>query len=495
MVQISISLDRTQSENLQVQLYLQVQQLITVGELVSGDPLPPTRVLAEDLGVSRNTVTYAFDRLNNEGYLETRGTAGTFVAQNLPRDLLSQRSLQADTSPVPVRKSPLSPITFRGRVPDLHSDPSLGLDIDMWPRRPWRHAFPASAWRRLLTECLKDQPTRIVDYSDPAGLPELRSAIARYLGPSQGILASADQILITGGAQEGLNILARLFVTPEVSIAIENPCSQRTALAFESYGAQMLPINVRANGYDLDKLAGSEFSLFHASPAHQFPTGITMSVEQRLRLLEIVQEKSAYIVEDNYDSVFRYDGPPIRSLWSEDRLGCVISLGSFSVSLGAGLRLGYLVLPEELVDAAITAKALLSGGAPWLEQAALAQFITSGGYARHLRKTRSLYLSRRNNLVNAMKTAFDHVSLLGTSGGTHVFWELPDHFPDAYALRAAAAERRVGIYTVDTGGAAVLGPNDILGRGIVMGYSAISEKQIWEATSRIFSAVREFDRR
>lgn len=491
MAQLSISLDRKQPASLQLQIYQQVQQLITTGELISGDPLPPTRVLADELGVARNTVTYAFERLSNEGYVETRGTAGTFVAQNLPRNLLSQQSRTGASSSGPVRTGPLAPIVFQGTAPQLSAGPEVEYDIDMWPRRPWRHAFPASAWRRALNDCLKAEPSRIVDYNDPAGLSELRSAIARYLAPTQGIVACADQILITSGAQEGLSILARMFIAPQTPVAVENPCLQTVALTWDSAGAQMMPINVGPGGYDLGTLADANFNLFYVSPAHQFPTGLTMSVEQRLMLLEIVQGKNAYIVEDGHDSVFRFDGPPIRSLWSEDRVGCVISLGSFAVSMGAGLRLGYLVLPKELVATARTVKALLSGGVPWLEQAAMAQFMSSGGYARHLRKARSLYLSRRNNLVNAMKTAFDQVSLHGTSGGTHVLWELPEGFPDAFALRDAAAKRGVGIYTVNSANAALLGENEILARCVVLGYSSVSEKQIWEATSRIYAAVNE----
>ncbi|MBT5241636.1 MAG: PLP-dependent aminotransferase family protein [Rhodospirillaceae bacterium] len=489
-MELLIELDRKISETLQVQIYEQIRQLILSRVLDRGFSLPSSRMLADDLHVSRNTVLNAYERLTNEGYLETRGTAGTFVTPNLPESLLKTTSGNGRSSLPPIRKGALAPLKFRGRIADFPDMSGPPPQIDMQTRSQWRHLFPAKEWGRLMQRRLASEATQVATHRDPAGHVELRQALAAHLAPARGIVASEHQILITNGTQESLNIMARLFVDRDTTVAVENPCYGPAAFAFESYGAKLLPVNVEEDGLDLDNLAKLKFDLIYTTPAHQFPTGVTMTVEQRQRLLELAWNSNAYIIEDDYDGDFRYDGPPLRSLRATDTNGCVIYLGSFSQTLGAGVRIGFMVLPFELIEPAIAVKSLLNKGNSWANQVVLADMIESGSYMRHLRRTRSIYLGNRNNLIRALKTAFDDVQLYGEDGGAHLMWKLPPHFPNASALREKSLQAGVGIYTTNTGDAHDFGGNGFFDRGVMLGYSSLSEKQVWESVSRIFSCVR-----
>jgi GntR family transcriptional regulator/MocR family aminotransferase len=475
---------------MQNQIYWQIRKLILGGYLRPGQSVPATRLLSEQLGVSRNTVSIAYERLIHEGYLQTRKASRTFVSSSLPERLL----LLETTAPAAQRIEKLRPVTpvvvFRGRAQTVVNRSRRKVPIDFWVGRPNAATFPSKTWRRLILKNLSNREGNLTEYGEPAGLPALCTAIANHLASARGIKAKPEQIIIVSGIQEALNIVARLFIEKGTQVAMENPCYQGAAFAFESYGADLLPVQVDENGIRIRDLINHRASLLYVTPSHQYPTGCTLSLDRRIRLLEWAWNNGSYIIEDDYDSDFRYDGPPLTALAGLDQRGCVIYMGTFSKSIGAGLRVGYVVLPPELYEPAIAVKTLLNNGHAWLDQAVLADFIASESYIRHLRQIRRIYMGARNCLVDALTGAFGRVNLSGLDGGMHVMWHLPDHFPPAMNLKEIAQDKGVGIYTLAGGGAGYdFGGGPYTNRCVMLGYSSLREDEIKEGINRIAEAV------
>ena len=482
--QLPIQIDRRTRTTLQDQLFNEIRQLILSSRLRPCSALPATRELCGQLGVSRNTVLLAYERLIAEGYLETRPAIGTFVTTHLPEDsLLLQAGRVALKDGTAVRKR--CPLVFRGRPHGVYNGGREQLPIDFKVGRPAPDSFPVKRWSQMTAEQLRLASENLTEYTDPAGLHRLRKAIADHLGPARGITVSAEQVLVVAGCQEALNIIARLFVHERTRVAIECPAYQGAAYLFESYGAELLPVPVDTEGLQTSRLPGGEVSLAYLTPSHQYPLGHTLSLKRRLELIDWAGRSGAYLVEDDYDSDFRHHGSPLTALKGLDHCGCVIYLGTFSKSIGAALRLGYMVLPEELVEPARTVKTLLNNGQPWLDQAVLAAFIASGGFANHLRRIRRTYLHRRDCLVEQLHKHFGEVHLSGLEGGMHLTWRIPDDFPDAPRLERMAREEGVGIYSLPTGAAYCKDTDELVKRTIMLGYSSLGEVSIKEGIARI----------
>lgn len=488
-MQLPISVDPASKTPLQAQLIAAIRELILTGRLAPGMQMPATRDLGAQLTVSRNTVVYAYEQLIAEGYLETRKPVGTFVSQSIPEDSLSLRNCDVASMDAPARRPTTRPSARRFRAPLLYERPRERVELDFRIGRPAASSFPLKTWRRLINLHLANAEQRMTRYGNPAGLYELRRAIAEYLRPARGIDATPEQVVIVGGCEEGLNIIARILAPAGTTVCVENPCYQGVAFVFESYGAKMMPIPVDGEGLVVSRLPEISTGLVCVTPSHQFPLGVTMSLNRRLRLLEWAYRSGAYIVEDDYDSDFRYDGSPLMALAGLDRNGCVIYIGTFSKSIGAGLRVGYLVVPPELAGAARETKALLDNGNPWLDQAVIADFLSSGAFANHLRKIRKSYLKRRDSLMTALHVHFGEVELLGTEGGMHLTWMLPKHFPTAREIQYAALDLGVGVYTVDDGPAFDFELYPQRERALFFGYPCLDEKQILEGVRRIASAI------
>lgn len=486
-MEIPVLVDPESRQSLQSQIYEQVRKLILGGRLKPGTPLPASRALAGQLDVSRNTVMMAYERLSAEGYLQTRETIGTYVSFELPEDCLTAKRLasaaEAPTQDFPARRQ----IAFEGRPQVVVNQRSLAYDF--WLGRLDPHSFPIKAWRRLINRTLVTAGTRLTEYRDPAGLIELRKAIADHIGPARGINVDPDQIIIVAGCQEALNLTARLLLREGMSVAIENPAYQGAAYLYGSYRARLKPVCVDENGLCVEALPEEGAALLYVTPSHQYPMGFTLSLERRLRLLDWAWRTGTYIVEDDYDSDFRYRGSPIAALMGLDSHGCVIYLGTFSKSLGAGLRIGYLVVPKHLAGPACTAKALLDNGHPWLEQAVLAQFLAGGGYDNHLRWIRQSYAERRDCLTDCLKRHFGEVVISGSESGMHIAWHLAEDLPRAAELQAMAEEQGVGIYTLQSGAACDFGGCPYSERSIMLGFSSLNERQIRSGVERIAAAV------
>lgn len=489
-MEIPIEIDHGSRQSLQSQIFGRLRDCILSGTLKAGAPVPASRALAEQLGVSRNTVVLAYDRLIAEGYLETREAIGTYVARDVPETCLAAvRAVVARPPAAADAASDQHTLPFVGRAQAVVSAHRLAFDF--WLGRPDARSFPIKAWRRLTNKALACAGARLTEYRDPGGLPELRQAIADHLGAARGVDVAADQVIITAGSQEGLNVVARLLVKEGTPVATENPCYQGAAFLFESYYAKMVPVPVDEAGLDVERLPKRGVACVYVTPSHQYPLGFTLSLERRLKLIDWARRCGAYIIEDDYDSDFRYRGSPLTALMGLDQHGCVIYLGTFSKSIGAGLRLGYLVVPAALAGAARAAKALLDNGHPWLDQAVLAEFVRSGAYANHLRRIRRLYRERRDGLVEALQRCFGPVRLSGLDSGMHLAWHLPRHYPPASELQDLALRQGVGVYSLNSGAAHDYGGCAYSRSTVVLGFSSLDEHQIRAGIQRIADALTD----
>jgi GntR family transcriptional regulator/MocR family aminotransferase len=348
--------------------------------------------------------------------------------------------------------------------------------------------FPVAEWHRLIVNRIARAGPALVRYGDPGGLKELRKAIADHLRLTRGIRCEADQVVIVGGCQEGLNLVARLLVHPGTKSVVENPCYEGAALVLASHGSELVAARVDDEGLCVDGLP-AQAALAYVTPSHQFPMGPTLSFPRRLALLDWAAKTGAYIVEDDYDSDFRYEQSPLLALYALDRVGATIYLGTFSKSIGAGLRLGYVVFPAPLAEAAIGAKALLDNGHPWLEQAAVAEFLSSGGFERHLHRTRRRYLARRDCLLQELRRHFGQCEVDGIEGGMHAVWHLPEGVASAESLRRRLAEGGVGVYSLAAAPVHMLEPVPSSDSVLLLGYPCLSEERIRDAVERIARAT------
>ncbi|TVO70741.1 MocR-like pyridoxine biosynthesis transcription factor PdxR [Sedimenticola selenatireducens] len=489
--QLPLTINKDDQSTLQNQLFNEIRRLILNGGLKPGIAMPATRELATQLNVSRNTTLLAYERLIAEGYLETKPAVGTFVTSHIP-----EASLLLDACPEQHKKQDISQQSrclprFSGTPHTVYKPKSEEIDIDFKVGRPDPRSFPVSRWRQLTIRQLQLAHDNLTEYNDPSGIFRLRKAIVDHLGPARGISVSPEQVLIVAGCQEALNIIARLFITEETEVVIECPAYQGAANVFESYGAKLNPIAVDIEGLTTAHLPKGEIKLAYLTPSHQYPLGYTLSLKRRLELLEWANQTGAYLIEDDYDSDFRHHGSPLTALKGLDHNDSVIYLGTFSKSIGASLRMGYMVLPEALIEPARTVKTLLNNGQPWLEQAVVAEFIRSGGFANHLRRIRHTYLNRRDCLIKTLQEQFEDVELTGLEGGMHLTWKLPDHFPAATKLESIAAHVGVGIYSLPKGDAYCSGNKEQHERMLMLGYSSLTEQQIKEGIIRIARALEK----
>ena len=359
----------------------------------------------------RNTVVRAYDLLLMEGIVESRPASGIYVAEQLARQPVpihapqesSDRGLQI-RMPLPLRQ---------GRVQSALQPARNRLLFDFFPGRPSAELFPLKTWRRLLQANLSHGGAAgLTQYGDPAGLPSLRTAIANHLAASRGIVADPARIVIVSGVQEGLAIAARLFLARGTLGVVEDPCYQGAASAFEASGAEVASVAVDRDGLIADRLPDRTTSLLYLTPSHQYPTGGTLSAGRRGEIIAWARRYGCYVLEDDYDCDIRYEGshlPPIAALAPD----CTIYLGTFSKSLGGGLRVGYMVVPGPIADAVRSEKCLLGNGTPWLEQATFADFIHTGSYSAHLLRLRAHYKDNRDCLMAALRRNFGDVAVEG----------------------------------------------------------------------------------
>jgi GntR family transcriptional regulator/MocR family aminotransferase len=483
-MQLPLHIDPASEVSLRQQLVDQLRRMIVDGLLAPGSKVPSTRTLSLQLRVARNTVVRAYEELIGEGYLEARSAAATFVCHDVPDRCteVAHMTTAVDRAPnLPLR----APVDLSDMRLGLFSPPAERLSHDFRIGRPDASLFPKAAWRRLVIECLGASQRALTDYGDPAGLWPLRVAIVGHLRHARGIRTRADEVIVVAGSQEGLNLVGRLLSIADATVAIEDPCYQGAAFAMKSLGARLCPVPVDNEGFDVAALDGERAKLAYVTPSHQFPLGYTMSVGRRGQLLEWAQRTGAYILEDDYDSDFRYHSSPLPALKALDRHDRVIYLGTFSKSIGPGLRLGYVIVPEHLAETARRLKALMNNGHPWLDQAVVCEFIGSGAFQNHLVRIRKQYMLRRDRLMHELEELLGPLRFEGVDGGMHLTCHLPDDLPAAYDLQQRLKRVGVGIYSLAeapvTRHARFAGDDHVA----LFGYPCLTESEIGEAISRL----------
>jgi GntR family transcriptional regulator/MocR family aminotransferase len=482
------------SEPIYQQLYRQIRESILRGELAPGARLPATRILATDAGVSRNTVLLAYDQLRAEGYVDGQVGAGTFVARDLP-----------DSAPHPPLRSPadmgaaravpkarLSAYAHRAQMLEAPTMAPIGSAIRFNFRYglPSVAGFPRSTWRKLVAREAHRLSAETSRYGDTAGLPRLRQVLADYLRRARAVACDPDHILIVNGSQQALDLIARTLIDPGAAVLIENPHYLGAREVFRAAGARLVPCRVDADGLDINAApkAASYARLAYVTPSHQFPGGAVMPLARRLALLAWARSTNAYVVEDDYDSEFRYDGRPIESVQALDRDGYVIYVGTMSKTLFPSLRIGFLVVPPALRKSVLAIKHLSDQHTSGVLQSVLADFIGEGHFERHVRRMRKQNAERRAALLQALHDAFGEAAVIqGASAGLHLTLRFPD-VAEARTKEIIETARSVGVAVYSVSPYYVRTPKSA---GLLLGYAALSPQEIRSGILRLGQA---FDR-
>ena len=477
-----IMLDQHASAPLYRQLYQRLRGSILAGELEAGTRLPSTRVLASTLGVSRTTTALAYELLQLEGYLESRVGDGTRVARLQPEQVFQGgRNAQALGATDPWGTPPA---VFAQRCQALIDMPYPEGFYGEQARRgtslllvgqPDVTCFPYETWARLVARHARHSLQAVSCYQFVQGYLPLRQAIATHIGVTRGVHCSAEQIILTTGGQGALDLVARVLLDPGDAAWVEDPGYSGARGALLAAGAQ--PVAVPVDGQGLDVEAGRQLGpaarLAIVTPSHQFPTGVTMSLSRRLALLEWSRETGAWIVEDDYDSEYRFSGRPLEALHGLDRAGRVLYIGTFSKILFPSLRLGYLVAPPELLKGLIATQRLISVHLPLLEQLALADFMVEGYFARHIRTMRQLYKERRNALVDALARELGtRLEVTVPEAGMHLTVWLPKGMSAQAVARRAAAS---GLHILPI---SHFSPRSLQRDGLVLGFASASPQEL-----------------
>jgi GntR family transcriptional regulator / MocR family aminotransferase len=444
---------------------------ILEGRLRPGARLPATRDLARQYALSRGTIVAAFAQLEAEGYVAGTVGSGTHVKSALPDDLLEidrRRGPRPITEPHPRRQLSAFARAARG-FPGRSGSVARAFRAN----QPALDLFPMTLWTQVATRRLRRASTSLLLGSPPMGYPPLQQAIADYLATSRGVRCTPQQIAIVAGAQDALTLAARLVLDRGDRVCIEHPGYLGATLVFTAIGARIIEMPVDGEGMVLERKRARGVRLVYVTPSHQYPMGVTMSLPRRLELLEWARSTGALIFEDDYDAEFRYAGRPVPSMQGLDRHGVVLFSGSFSKVLFPSIRLGYLVVPADLVDRVSAIRALTTRHAPVLDQAILADFIVEGHFGRHLRRMREIYAERhRALLVAAREYAAGLLEVSGVEAGLQTMGWLPVGI-DGEAISRAAAVRDVEVVPI----ARRIGDR-VVQHGLQLGFAAVDETEI-----------------
>ena len=433
-----IAVDRRLSRPLHWQVYAAFRAAIVDGRLRPGQRIPSTRLLASEIGVSRFPVLNAYAQLLAEGYLQARVGSGTVISSSLPE--------QMTPTPPAMAKKPSSRIGPRVVARRCSLFPPKERMPWMLHRGPFRvgevalDRFPTHIWSALVTQRARDWNAELAHYGDLLGHEALRNAIANYLRTARSVHCESHQILIVNGSQQALEIAARVLLNPGDRVWIEDPNYRLAREVFTINGCIPVPVPVDAEGLNVSfgvKSCRSARAAF-VTPSHQFPLGVTMSASRRLQLVEWANKTGAWIIEDDYDSEYRYESKPIASLQGLDTNSRVIYVGTFSKVLFPALRLGYLVVPTDLIDPFFAMRRVMDLGPPTLTQTVLADFIEQGHFARHIRRMRMHYAELRRTLADSLRqTVGDALQIVGDEAGMHLTVMLANKCNDEEAAKRA----------------------------------------------------------
>lgn len=448
------------------QIYRQLRERILDGRLRSGERLPSTRELADELAVARKTVTNVYDLLVSEGFLDTRVGSGTYVT-----GAFSGKPEKDSGSTGPLVVLPQWDKSY-----ELLVRQRSGLPYDFNVGVPDVSRFPFPVWRSFINSSSRLLSRNAEFYADPQGHKALREAIAGYTGFTRAVACAPGSVVVTNGAQQAFALISQVLIRPGAIVAMEHPGYDRARLLFEMYGASIAEIPVDEEGLVVEKLPGSA-KLVYVTPSHQFPTGVSMSLARRMALIEWAAKHGAAIIEDDYDTEFRYAARPLDSLQSLDPYGVVLYVGTFSKVLFPGVRIGFVVAPEPVRGALVAARQLTDWHGSLLTEAALARFIQDGHLARHIRKMRRVYAGRRQELISCLESELpDIMKLWPGAAGLHVAVALT-RTHSAKAIADSAALEGVGVMP--------FGEN-----GLALGYGTIETDQIARGIRRLRQVIK-----
>lgn len=485
-----IRIDHGASRPIATQLYAGLRDLMLSGAIATGTRLPATRTLAGDLGISRTTVIDAFERLLAEGLIVSRVGSGTFVSDILDRER-PRPAAAADRQPAQ-QKAPqlaramgwaIANFTQRERLP--HRPRAFVTAL------PAFDAFPMAQWARVAAKHWRGTREEVMGYGEPFGHSRLREAIATHLRGNRGITCTKDQIFVVGGAQQAFYLIGAALLNPGDRVWFENPGAIGARNSLIACGADLVPVPVDKDGMRVeDGLKQSpEFRLAFVTPSHQQPLGHIMSLERRFALLHAAERAGAWIIEDDYDGEFFFGRQPIPTLKSVDRTGLVIYVGTFSKSLFPALRLGFMLVPEPLVETFRRISTSFIQGVPTSPQAMVAEFIDEGYFATHIRRMRTVYAERHATLLEeARRQLGDLLEIMPAESGLHTIGKLPSRIAERAATEAAATE---GVVVSPIARFSI---TPTANNGLVLGFGAVNPREIREGIAKLAPLLRELDR-
>jgi GntR family transcriptional regulator / MocR family aminotransferase len=480
-----IAVERDSRTPLYRQVYRAYREAIVEGRLRPGQRVPSSRALASELGISRIPIFSAFEQLLAEGYLEARVGSGTYVSRSLPAPAPPPAGRSAPPARPGPRPRPISRSPFVRNPPA--PEPWNASNGAFRLSQPALEELPYDVWARLIRRHTRNPKRTLLGYSDARGRPGFREVLASYLRISRGVQCEADQLLVVSGSQQALQLCARVLLDPGSPVWVEEPGYAGARAAFEMEGPRLVPVPVDEEGLDVD--AGiarcPRARAVYVTPSHQYPLGVTMSARRRLQLLDWARRAGAWIVEDDYDSEYRYESLPVSAIQGLDRDARVIYIGTFSKVLFPSLRVGYLVLPPDLVDPFTHVRGTLDIFPSTLYQAALEDFLAEGHFARHLRHMRAVYRERRGALVEALRAEFGaSLDVLGAHAGMHLVMTLSPGLRDR-AVAIEAARQGMSLMPLS---ACYLGRAQR--RGFVLGYGSMPAREAGAAVTRLGKLVR-----
>lgn len=473
-----LDLDRDSAEPMYVQLYTALRDAIVSGRIRPGTLLPSTRAIADDLGISRNTAANAFDQLTAEGYLVGRLGSGTYVADALPEDcVLAGGDGQRAVEPSGVRRIARRCELLADRT-DAVSAPGEGMAFRI--SVPALDAFPRDTWTRLIARTRNVAPREMLDYGEPGGYRPLREAISEYVRVARGVRCTTEQVVVVSGSQQAIAHVARMVLDQGDAAFVEDPGYPGAFNALVSVGARVVAVPIDEEGIRIADGVARDGSarLAYVSPSHQFPLGVTTSPARRRELVEWAQAAGAWIFEDDYDSEYRYSSRPLPSLQGTDPYGRVVHFGTFSKVLFPALRLGYVVLPEDLVEPFLGAQ--FAEIPPTFEQMVLADFIREGHFYRHVRRMRALYARRQAALVREARQVLGRaLELEPADAGMYLVGRLREGVSDVEISRAAS-ERGVSVLPLSAFYLEAPPAN-----GLLVGYAAVAAREMRAGLKRL----------
>lgn len=466
-----------------------LRALILDGALSPGVKLPATRALSKSLGVARDTVENAYVQLHRDGFIVRRGGSGSYVSETVGNELrgAARKRMKRQEYKRSVIEQGLG-LSQRGRrILDSGGVADQQVIKAFAQGLPETRNFPTDVWERLQRQALKDYRASALLHGDPQGAEPLRKAIAVYLNLERGANVSPDQILVLSSTRQALFLCAQLLVDAGKPMLLENPGYVGAKKAFEASEAKIIPIDVDAHGIRTDLLRADQngANCVYVTPSHQYPTGATLSLERRLELIRWAAENGKWIIEDDYDSEFHYDGLPTACVQGLDKYKRTIYIGTFSKTLYPGLRLGYMVIPDELVSAFTYARSVMDGHTPQIPQLTLARFMEDGHYNSHVRAMRKLYAGRRETMLKSIDQHLGGiVTALRPEGGLQIPCLLKPGWSEEKTIQQAAI---AGIQLL---GLSQLYASEEKKQGWLLGYSSLTAHEIEMAMLRLSKALK-----